>query len=254
MTTEKQTPEQLAAECHEIVRRHVDLVWVKNDMHSLVNQLAALASAQAQQESGDVTRPYGHCSITGPAEDVRFVLRHLPDVDDPPVQQEPDRSNLLTAQEWADLRRFDETARDDNSYAVPAERMKRLACIGVVRRTHGSRYEHTEFGLSLLGAPPVQQARADVDWRGLALDLEARAKTVESQTTERAMLAAAHGLRLMGSAPPAPAVEKRKPLTLDQIIAATDEISLSGGGVFVNVARAIEKAHGITPADAKEGE
>lgn len=53
-------------------------------------------------------------------------------------------------------------------------------------------------------APPVQQARADVDWRGLALDLEARAKTVESQTTERAMLAAAHGLRLMGSATPYP--------------------------------------------------
>lgn len=47
---------------------------------------------------------------------------------------------------------------------------------------------------------------------------------------------------------------ERKPLTLDQIIAATDEISLSGGGVFVNVARAIEKAHGIgiPPTDAKE--
>jgi hypothetical protein len=37
----------------------------------------------------------------------------------------------------------------------------------------------------------------NVDCIGLALDLEARAKTVESQTTERVMLAAAHGLRLI---------------------------------------------------------
>lgn len=37
-----------------------------------------------------------------------------------------------------------------------------------------------------------------VDWMGLALELEAQAKCVESQTVERSMLAAAHGLRLMG--------------------------------------------------------
>ena len=63
---------------------------------------------------------------------------------------------------------------------------------------------HGVFAEDDAASPPVQQARADVDWRGLALDLEARAKTVESQTTERAMLAAAHGLRLMGSATPYP--------------------------------------------------
>lgn len=43
-------------------------------------------------------------------------------------------------------------------------------------------------------------AAGGVDWLGLALDLEAQAKRVESQTVERAMLAAAHGLRLMGNA------------------------------------------------------
>ena len=41
-----------------------------------------------------------------------------------------------------------------------------------------------------------------VDCIGLALDLEARATTVESQTTERAMRAAAHGLRLLAAAQP----------------------------------------------------
>jgi hypothetical protein len=39
---------------------------------------------------------------------------------------------------------------------------------------------------------------SSVDWRGLALELEAQAKRVESQTAERAMLAAAHGLRMLG--------------------------------------------------------
>ena len=38
-----------------------------------------------------------------------------------------------------------------------------------------------------------------IDCIGLALDLEARAKTVESQTTERVMIAAAQGLRLLAS-------------------------------------------------------
>lgn len=38
----------------------------------------------------------------------------------------------------------------------------------------------------------------NVDWLGLALDLEQQAKRVKSQTAERAMIAAANGLRLMG--------------------------------------------------------
>ena len=43
----------------------------------------------------------------------------------------------------------------------------------------------------------IRATAMTVDCIGLALDLEARAKMVESQTTERAMLAAAHGLRLI---------------------------------------------------------
>lgn len=49
--------------------------------------------------------------------------------------------------------------------------------------------------------------QSHVDWLGLALDLEQQAKCVESQTAERSMTAAAHGLRLMGAShnPAAPA-------------------------------------------------
>lgn len=37
-----------------------------------------------------------------------------------------------------------------------------------------------------------------VDWLGMALELEAQAKRVESKTAMRAMYSAARGLRLMG--------------------------------------------------------
>jgi hypothetical protein len=30
----------------------------------------------------EITRPFGTCAITGPREDVAFILKHLPDVDD----------------------------------------------------------------------------------------------------------------------------------------------------------------------------
>jgi hypothetical protein len=45
---------------------------------------------------------------------------------------------------------------------------------------------------------PSLTASLTVDWLGRALDLEAQAKRVESQTVERAMLAGARALRLMG--------------------------------------------------------
>lgn len=59
-----------------------------------------------------------------------------------------------------------------------------------------------------------------VDCIGLALDLEARAKTVESQTTERAMRAAAHGLRLLATPRPAEPVS----LTTDEQAALTQAL------------------------------
>ena len=77
-------------------------------------------------------------------------------------------------------------------------------------------YKDTDRVVRFYTAPATAEQPAeptDVDWRGLALDLEARAKTVESQTTERAMLAAAHGLRLIGPAAataPAPVAQARE--------------------------------------------
>jgi hypothetical protein len=43
---------------------------------------------------------------------------------------------------------------------------------------------------------------------------------------------------------PEGAPAERQPLTLEQIITATDEIGMEDG-VFIRVARAIERAHGI---------
>lgn len=62
------------------------------------------------------------------------------------------------------LRRFDECARDFEAggHDVRKEMMKRLAEIGLVRRVTANIYEHTTFGLSVLGgdfdAAPTTQA------------------------------------------------------------------------------------------------
>ncbi len=39
--------------------------------------------------TADVTRPYGTCSITGPLEDVRFILKQLPDIGDAAPAHKP---------------------------------------------------------------------------------------------------------------------------------------------------------------------
>lgn len=118
---------------------------------------------------------------------------------------------------------------------------------------------------------PLDSASA-VDWLGRALDLEAQAKRVESQTVERAMLAGAHALRLMGAAlaqrgvlmavldeaetarQPLPhngsdavldmAETARAPLTDEQVIKAWRDAQGTRHG-YVEFARAIERAHGI---------
>lgn len=46
-------------------------------------------------------------------------------------------------------------------------------------------------------------------------------------------------------APPVPETHKRKPLTEEQIIEATEHIDTSCHGYFVHITRAIEFAHGI---------
>lgn len=60
---------------------------------------------------------------------------------------------LLNADELAALRRFDETCQDGEGYDVPKAMMQRLAAIGVVRRTSGSYYETTDFGMRVLDQP-----------------------------------------------------------------------------------------------------
>ncbi|MGI4846201.1 MAG: hypothetical protein ACRYF7_23165 [Janthinobacterium lividum] len=60
---------------------------------------------------------------------------------------------LLDENELAALRRFNETCEDGEGYDVPKETMQRLAAIGAVRRTSGSYYELTDFGMCVLEQP-----------------------------------------------------------------------------------------------------
>jgi hypothetical protein len=71
----------------------VDLIrhGKSSDVLAARAKIAALATAapaaqgqEATVPASQVSRPYGMCSIVGPAEDVAFVFRHLPDVDDAP--------------------------------------------------------------------------------------------------------------------------------------------------------------------------
>lgn len=61
---------------------------------------------------------------------------------------------VILGDEMAALRRFHECALDGSSYDVSKEMMKRLAEIGLLRRTTGSIYEHTTFGLAVLKGGP----------------------------------------------------------------------------------------------------
>ena len=110
-----------------------------------------------------------------PAPEVPDVYRKVlsmpegPGVIGPSAQQAaaPGSLDLMNADEMAALRRFDETCQDGEGYDVPKTMMQRLAAIGVVRRTSGSYYETTEFGLRVLdqpapSAPGTPEAPADI--------------------------------------------------------------------------------------------
>lgn len=96
-----------------------------------------------------------------------------------------------------------------------------------------------------------QVAVPQVDSIGAALELEARAKTVESQTTERAMLHAANCLRLLA----APQAAPRVPMTdeqIDSVIPAAASFcafdvpwTQQAIAILRATARAIEAHHGI---------
>ena len=204
----------------------------------------------------------------------------------PACAPQPERAGvvpggLLNEEEMADLRRFDETVRDEGSYDIPKERMRRLAEIGVIRRTTGSQYCHTYFGLSLLNAAPPAPAVETVPVP--VADLMKLKALTNFNTSALAAAVSAMASEWL-TAPPAPAVEKtrpgfipqdasiqvthwpelpavekREPLTLHQISDAAREAQIAFcldkyTSFEVALARAIERAHGITPADAKEGE
>lgn len=68
---------------------------------------------------------------------------------------------LLNTEEMAALRRVHDCFEDGAGWDVPAEMMKRLARIGVVRWCGGSRYEITEYGDALrplYAAPQREEA------------------------------------------------------------------------------------------------
>ncbi len=89
--------------------------------------------------------------------------------------------------------------------AAPSEDGSCSACKGSGCRNCDARHIAPTAPAEPIPAPTT------VDWLGLALELEAQAKRVESQTVERSMLAAAHGLRLLGRPSPAPAPEAATP-------------------------------------------
>ncbi|KPB36899.1 hypothetical protein PsaNZ64_00695 [Pseudomonas syringae pv. actinidiae] len=63
----------------------------------------------------------------------------------------------LTEQQSKDLQRFYETTEDGQGYDVPADRMKSLARVGLVRSLGFSRFEFTDVGDSF-----VEQLRAGI--------------------------------------------------------------------------------------------
>jgi hypothetical protein len=79
------------------------------------------------------------------------------------LAQQPRAPTLLNVEEMAALRRFNETCEDGEGYDVRKPMMQRLATIGAVRRTSGSYYEITSFGMHVLGAAPAPAAQAERD-------------------------------------------------------------------------------------------
>ena len=67
----------------------------------------------------------------------------------------------LSEQQSRDLLRFHETTEDSQGYDVPAERMKSLARVGLIRSLGFSRYEFTDVGVFVverLSANPGSQS------------------------------------------------------------------------------------------------
>lgn len=50
--------------------------------NSTAHQFAEAIFKEMEPEAEETVAVYGNCAITGPAEDVSFILKNLPDVDD----------------------------------------------------------------------------------------------------------------------------------------------------------------------------
>lgn len=66
----------------------------------------------------------------------------------------------LTEEERQALFRFYETCEDDQDYDVPLPMMRRLARIGLVRRSRANVYEFTSIGISIVH--PVEETKPEV--------------------------------------------------------------------------------------------
>lgn len=87
----------------------------------------------------------------------------------PSIDQQGGAPALLNVEEMAALRRFNETCEDGEGYDVRKPMIQRLASIGAVRRTSGSYYEITDFGMHALGSAPAPAVQAYQDAKDAAL-------------------------------------------------------------------------------------
>lgn len=86
-------------------------------------------------------------TIEQATELLRDALGVEVDIAAPPVR---DAARWLTEQDRADLERVEELFSDGEGWDLPKARMQRLAELGVIRRTGGSYYAITSFGMHCL--------------------------------------------------------------------------------------------------------
>lgn len=60
---------------------------------------------------------------------------------------------MVSQDDWAAFQRFYECLSDGEGYDVPAERMERLADLGLLRKVRGTVYEFTQLGLAMQSHP-----------------------------------------------------------------------------------------------------
>lgn len=266
MTTEKQTPEALAAECKRLAeeavtahRRDGMLRQTKlgpvavSALHAAIDRLAAIASAQAQQEP-----PVAHGVFVG----TRLVkLEESAQLAGEWAQREIVRGSPLTYHirplytsappvQQAELKESAQYNYNGRPLAsAQAQEQYRQ------RRDYETRIERR---VSLLNAAAPERAGVVPDALKHAPDDPKFSD--EQNACHEGFVNGWNACRqaVLTAAPPAPAAAEREPLTDRQIIAAIEAHGLNLAWRCyehdIDCARAIERAHGIgiSPADAKE--